>query len=61
MQVMQAQEDAVLGSYAWVDRQNGIVRIPITRAMELLTQQAGGRRRKSDNHQAEDEWRTRGR
>ena len=29
-------EDAVLHGYAWVDRQAGIVRIPIDRAMELL-------------------------
>ena len=27
-----------LGSYGWVDRSNGIVRIPITRAMDLILQ-----------------------
>jgi len=31
-------EDAVLNSYGWIDRQAGIVRIPIARAMELLAQ-----------------------
>ena len=44
MQVMRAEESSVLGSYAWVDRQAGIVRIPIVRAMELLTQQAESQR-----------------
>jgi hypothetical protein len=29
-------EDAKLNGYGWVDRQNGIVRIPIDRAMDLL-------------------------
>ena len=32
------QEDSVLNSYGWVDRQNGIVRIPIDRAIDLLAQ-----------------------
>ena len=32
-------EDETLNSYGWVDRKAGIVRIPITRAMELLLQQ----------------------
>jgi hypothetical protein len=35
---MRAAEDKVLSSYAWVDQQNGIVRIPISRAIELLAQ-----------------------
>jgi hypothetical protein len=29
-------ENAVLNSYAWIDRSNGTVRIPIDRAMELI-------------------------
>lgn len=33
---LHAQEDAVLNSYAWVDRDGGVVRIPIERAMQLL-------------------------
>ena len=28
-----------LGGYSWVDRQNGVVRIPVERAMELLLKQ----------------------
>ena len=31
-----ASEDQILGTYGWVDRQKGIVRLPIARAMELL-------------------------
>jgi hypothetical protein len=37
---LRAREEATLGSYGWVDRQAGIVRIPITRAMELLAERA---------------------
>jgi len=36
---LRATEDALLNSYAWVDRQHGIVRIPITQAMILLAKQ----------------------
>lgn len=32
-------EDQILGSYGWVDRDKGIVRIPIDRAIDLLAQQ----------------------
>ncbi|MFQ5983182.1 MAG: hypothetical protein ACE5KS_07400 [Woeseiaceae bacterium] len=35
---MRAEEDAALNNYAWVDRQTGIVRIPIDRAIELLAE-----------------------
>jgi hypothetical protein len=38
LSAMRAREDAVLYSYGWVDRRNGIVRIPITRAMDLLVE-----------------------
>ena len=31
-----ADEERLLGQYAWLDRQQGIVRIPIDRAMELV-------------------------
>lgn len=33
---MRAAEEAVLESYGWADREAGIVRIPIDRAIELL-------------------------
>jgi hypothetical protein len=31
-----AGEDAILNNYGWVDKNNGVVRIPIERAKELL-------------------------
>lgn len=33
---LRAGEEAVLNSYGWVDKDSGIVRIPIQRAMEIL-------------------------
>jgi hypothetical protein len=36
---VRSREEALLDSYDWVDRQHGIVRIPIDRAMDLLLQQ----------------------
>jgi len=33
----QSQQN-LLNSYGWIDRQNGIVRLPIDRAMELILQ-----------------------
>src|SRR6266511_3050364 len=38
LQEMRAREDEVLHSYGWVDRQAGIVRIPIDRAIDLLVE-----------------------
>ena len=38
LQQMRAAETALLHSYGWVDRQGGIVRIPIERAIELLAE-----------------------
>ena len=38
LQEMRAREDEVLHSYGWVDRQAGIVRIPIDRAIDLLAE-----------------------
>ncbi len=35
---LRAREDAILHDYGWIDREKGIVRIPIERAMELLVQ-----------------------
>jgi hypothetical protein len=35
---MRADEDQILGSYGWVDRGNGIVRLPIDRAIYVLAQ-----------------------
>jgi hypothetical protein len=39
-ETLRKQENDVLGSYAWVDKDQGIARIPIARAMEILTQKS---------------------
>jgi len=38
MKKLRSSEESVLNSYDWVDRDQGIVRIPIDRAIELLAQ-----------------------
>lgn len=38
LQALRAAEDAALGNYGWVDRTAGVVRIPVDRAMTLLTE-----------------------
>src|SRR6266536_2413576 len=35
---MRAREDAVLTTYGWVDRNAGVARIPIARAIDLLVE-----------------------
>jgi hypothetical protein len=35
---LHAEEDTVLGSYGWVDRQAGVVRIPIREAMRIVAE-----------------------
>ena len=40
LKAMRAEEDKMLNSYDWVDRDKGIVRIPIARAIEMLAQRA---------------------
>ena len=39
LQALQATEEAILNEYAWVDRNSGVVRIPIDRAIDLLIEQ----------------------
>ena len=39
--LLKQHEREVLSSYAWVDKESGIVRIPIDEAMRLLEQQGG--------------------
>jgi hypothetical protein len=38
LQAERAAEDRILNSYGWVDKQHGIVRIPIDKAIDLLAQ-----------------------
>jgi hypothetical protein len=40
LHAMRREENAVLQSYGWVDRQAGIIRVPVARAMELLVEMA---------------------
>jgi hypothetical protein len=35
MQEMVTEQEAILNSYGWVDKEAGVVRIPIERAIEL--------------------------
>ena len=35
---LRAEEEETLTSYGWVDKNRGLVRLPIERAMELLVQ-----------------------
>jgi hypothetical protein len=37
----QRQQEGLLDEYAWVDRENGVVQIPIERAMELVAEEEG--------------------
>ncbi len=38
IKTLRAHEDAVLGSYGWIDADAGIARIPIDRAMTILVE-----------------------
>jgi hypothetical protein len=38
LQTLRAREDAVLGSYGWVDREAGVLRIPIDEAMRVVAE-----------------------
>jgi hypothetical protein len=38
LQDLRAQEDQILNSYGWIDKNTGVVRIPIDEAMKLVVQ-----------------------
>lgn len=38
LKAFKASEDEVLTTYAWVDKEKGVVRLPIARAIELVAQ-----------------------
>ena len=42
LKAFQSREETELNSYGWIDRQAGVARIPIARAMELLAQKKLG-------------------
>jgi hypothetical protein len=48
LQELLGAENAILESYSWVDREAGIVRIPIGRAMELLAERGLPARQSGD-------------
>jgi hypothetical protein len=52
LQRMRQSEDEVLNSYGWVDGRNGIVRIPIDRAIDLLAQRGLPGRRTTEPQSA---------
>jgi len=39
LRALHREEDEQLESYGWVDRQAGVIRVPIERAMELVAQE----------------------
>jgi len=43
LQALRAKQDAQLHAYGWVDQKNGIVQLPIDRAMELVVQQSAAK------------------
>ena len=38
LKTLRSEEDTMLKSYGWIDREKGIVRIPIDRAIEILAE-----------------------
>ncbi len=40
MTLMRTEEERLLSTYDWVDREGGIARVPIARAIELMATQA---------------------
>lgn len=45
-----AREQALLDGYAWVDRQAGIARIPVDRAMDILARSSSGAQPNKGTH-----------
>ncbi len=48
VKAMRAAEDTTLNSYGWIDKEGGIVRISIDRAIEVLTERGFPVRRHGD-------------
>ncbi len=65
LKTLRSEEDALLKSYGWIDREKGIVRIPIDRAIEILaerglpTRPAKNEPAAEANHQSRKEGRKR--
>jgi hypothetical protein len=41
LEALRTREERLLGTYGWVDRKAGVVRIPIDRAMDLVIERYG--------------------
>lgn len=52
MQRYYQSQQSLLNNYGWVDKQNGVVRLPIDRAMELLLQRGLPTRPAANSHNA---------
>lgn len=48
LKAVRAAEESILNSYDWVDREQGLVRVPINRAIEILAERGLPARRESD-------------
>ncbi len=55
LQKIRANENAALESYGWVDRQNGIVHIPVERAMELIIKRGLPKTQQTTQNAAENQ------
>lgn len=42
LEQLQAEQEQILDSYGWVDRDAGVVRIPVERAAELVIEASAG-------------------
>lgn len=40
LQTIMARENKILASYGWIDRKNGVIRIPIAQAMQKIAQRS---------------------
>ncbi|HUS20259.1 MAG TPA: hypothetical protein VMZ25_11475 [Terriglobales bacterium] len=38
MHMLRANEDKMIGGYTWIDKNGGVVRIPVSRAMEVIAE-----------------------
>jgi hypothetical protein len=54
LKAMRAEEDKILQSYGWADKQKGIARIPIEQAMELLAEKNSGQKAAAKTKEGEN-------
>jgi hypothetical protein len=54
LKTARAAEESILNSYDWVNREQGLVRIPISRALEILAERGLPARRESDGSRVQE-------